>query len=308
MENNKLKKLGKYFTKGLLTGVLATALMAGTAGCSQPAGGNVIEKDGSGNGGNGQNTQPTYYINEEFGGQRFVESNADWTSYDINQDTEFETRYTNAKTFMNQKVNALNQDLQYESSTLGKKIKTMLNNFNKNQNIADNIDANNYAIAQVFAEFEKNLSTTTKLNRYRATYHLLAANAYNESMGDWKNAKGFTTNKEITGADNSFFKLELKNAGNLNYDDLTADNNKKAKEIMNEELTSISLNTGINSAVLKKVVELALYNESLYGLHDFAKINDVNISNALSGRSFETLYDYTIDAKDNTRSIDDRTM
>lgn len=292
--------------------ILCAIFVGVVLGCSGGASDGGIGDGGStgGNGGGGTGwKQPAYMnITEEFGGQRFVESDADWTSYAIDQDEEFKTHHTSAKTFMNKQVDALEQDLKSESSILGTKIKAALDNFNSNSNIADNIDGNNKAIAKVFAEFEKNLSTTTSINRYRATYHLLAANAYNKSMGDWGVIKDYPTNKEITGADNSFFKSELKNAGNLNYDDLTADNNKKAKEIMKEALTLISDNTGINSAVLKKVVELALYNESLYGLHDFAKINDVNINNALPNRSLETLYDYITDEKTNIQSIDDRTM
>lgn len=41
----KTKKLGKYFTKGLQAGVLATALMMGTAGCGNNAGGSTVEEE-----------------------------------------------------------------------------------------------------------------------------------------------------------------------------------------------------------------------------------------------------------------------
>lgn len=75
------------------------------------------------------------------------------------------------------------------------------------------------------------------------------------------------------GDSNSFFIIELEHA-NYTYDTLTV---AEAKKCMNNTLRDIAdKNSGVDTNVLKKFVELALYNESLYGLNDFTSARGIN--------------------------------
>lgn len=319
MENNKLKKLDKYFTKGLLAGVLATALIAGNVSCSQPAGGNDTEFTG-GNGGNGGNNdneqetgwkQPAYMnVTEEFGGQRFVEEKTNWLN-DKQGYTKFTAHCDDANQYIDGKVAEL-QELWQETNTgsaLSDQINTALNNFNNGTSIDEKITNNYAALAPVFATLLKqydfnNENDLVNYYRFQASYHKLAANAYNKSLGHLENSPDnrVLTNKEMKISDNGF-DYELKVAG-LEYADL---NIEKAKEIMYSTLTATVSNTRTNPDVLKKVVELALYNESLYGLNDLAKLDNVISCETLRERRYfdnKITIEYT-----NVQNIDnDRTM
>lgn len=81
---------------------------------------------------------------------------------------------------------------------------------------------------------------------------------------------------------------------------------------MKTSLNKISANTNASTAVLEKIIELALYNESLYGLNDYAKAEQVNSysNNLRHEHSINDIGDY-IDIYENnkTRNLDDgRTM
>lgn len=314
MENNKLKKLGKYFTKGLQAGVLATALIAGNASCSQPSGdsGYEIDDNQGQQGGNQQNQgqQPAYYIDEALGGQRFAEEGAIWQSNKGPQ--QFSSHYADAKKFIAGKVTELSAMIKGQTSNdLYRAINQALVQYNNNLAIDKNITNNYNALAPIFARFEKTTTIDTddtKLFQYRTSYQVLAAKAYNESLGHAKNKSWVPTNSEIkiSGA-NDFFNEELVYA-NLSYEELTANNNQRAKSIMNSTLAEIANETGTNSAVLKKVVELALYNESLYGLHDLGLGDVGDFTTSLEQRTLTNFYMKIIDTKTSTQSIDDRTM
>lgn len=96
----------------------------------------------------------------------------------------------------------------------------------------------------------------------------------------------------------------------VGFPGLTANNNREAKNTMTKTLNDIATRTSTDSTVLKKVVELALYNESLYGLNDFARVCKVNHTSLLPERTLDTLFELTLEEKQNIRaqSIDDRTM
>lgn len=309
---------------------LATALMAGNMGCKHPTdnGGYEIDDDRNQQGNQGNNGQqqggneqgngeqqtgwrePDFYINEELGGQRFIETSASWY-YDEqdDKDQKFTTHYDNANQYINNKVAEI-QELWQEKNTgsdLSNQIGTALGNFNIAASIVDNITNNYTALAPVFAgienEFIKN-DEVAEFHSFNACYHKLAHNAYKNSKGNYT-LTACSSNKEMENS-NNYFNYEL-GLANLSYDEMTID---KAKEIMNDSLTDIAQQTNTEAAVLKKVVELALYNESLYGLHDFAQINRVNITNSLSERSLFTFDGMITDVLSNTQtqSIDDRTM
>ena len=176
---DKLKKLGKYFTKGLQAGVLATALIAGNVSCSNSAGGDSIEFNG-GNGGNlGDGTQtstwPSYYINTELGGQRFVDYNLDANTFNK---TKFDDSYTIAREFMATKVKELGNDIAGQTYIpMYRKIDAALKAMNNGNNIADNITNNYEALATVFADFEKNQFKNyneAKIYDYKTSYYKLA--------------------------------------------------------------------------------------------------------------------------------------
>lgn len=311
---------------------LATALIAGNASCKQPSDNSGYEIDddtqnpqgGQQQGGNQQvgNQQggetPTYRTGEcqgetldqgEFGGAQFIGKGEDWTYTYVNENQEFDKHYTNAQYFMNQKVNELQKVLNNKDTTipLYKIIDAALKKCTTTPNIANDI-ANNYlALAPVFADIDNEFVKSNNdvgFNCFYASYHKLAHDAYNKSMGVWRGTKN-PTNDEMDNSPENFFVDELTYA-ELSYDELTVN---KAKEVMNDALTEVAQRTNTDTAVLKKVIELALDNESLYGLHDFAKINDINITNALSNRSLRAFQSRIEDAYQiNTQSMDDRTM
>lgn len=304
MENVKLKKLGKYFTKGLQAGVLATAVIAGVA-CKQPTGGNnekdepiivgPVNPDDKENGGSG-NTQPetgypAYYIDEEFAGQRFVASDFRGWYFDEQdvKDQEFKQRYQEAKKFMDDKTAELGKMVAgQQSNPLYKEIDTVLKKFNQERNelpngtvftggIGYNVVGNYSALAPVFARFnqvfiERGEATDDYRDYYRydASYMKLAHYAYNNSLGTANGSPLLKSNQEMANSPESYFAHKLADA-NFTYDELTVN---KAKAVMRESLTAVAAATNTNAAVLRKVVDLALYNESMYGLHYVAENTD----------------------------------
>ena len=328
MENNKLKKLGKYFTKGLLTGVLATALMAGTAGCSQPAGGNGDSDDQYEKTGPHQfvavadicgeehkckvngctehgYTHPAYMnVKGDFGGQRFVESDADWYS----DNTKFTERYKDANKYIDCKVAELQKLWEDENtySPLSTQIGTALKNFDKGVSLNQRITSHYDALAPVFASMAKTMKNVNgSIHPFNATYHKLAARAYNQSLGVYKNSTGYKSNMEMENMQENFFVDELDKAG-LEYNELT---DSHAKNLMNQYLSTIAYSTDTNQSIIKKVVELALVNESLYGLNDYAEKTNVSGQFFAPERSLDTFYTKIGDEyKSINYSLNDRTM
>lgn len=265
-------------------------------GCSGASGGNDIENDG-GNGGNQQNgwQQPAFYINEEFGGQRFVESNADWF-YDAQNDknTKYAAHYADANQYIDGKVTEL-QKLWQEKDTgsaLSNQINTALASFNNGTSIGQNINNNYDALAPVFASMTRTMKDVNgSIHPFNATYHKLAAYAYNQSIGAYKNSIDFQSNKEMRNMPENYFVDELGYA-NLSYNELT---DTYARTLMNQYLSTIAFNTNTDQTVLKKVVELALVNESLYGLNDYADRTKVTKQDFAYQRSLFAFYDKIAD-------------
>lgn len=310
---DKLKKLGKYFTKGLQVGFLATAFIAGNVSCSNAAGGDSIEFNG-GYVGDGDQTSkwPSYYINTEFGGQRFTELTAK-LYVDNNRDASFDKYYTNAKKFMNAKVDELANLVN--NSDIGPfygQIKTLLQNYSKANTIKNNIENNYNALAPIFKAMRNTLVNNEDFNRFNVSYYKLAADAFNQSVGklaEGENKKNFTTNTELIDDSSNFFASELNDA-KLSYADATNKNN--AVDRMNGYLNTIATKTNTNLDVLKKVVELALYNESLYGLNDFTVVCGVFNQGLTTTKRrldiFQTAIRNATYSLANTQNLDDRTM
>lgn len=280
-------------------------------GCSGSGGESDIKNDG-GNNDNEQETgwrQPAYMnVTEEFGGQRFVEEKTNWL-YDNQGYTKFTAHCDDANQYIDGKVAEL-QELWQETNTgsvLSDQINTALNNFNNGTSIDEKITNNYTALAPVFATIEDNLSNdTVNYYRYTASYDKLAANAYNKSLGHGENSQDsrVLTNQEMKNLPENFFVYELGKA-NLSYNELTV---KKAQEIMNDSLMKVANKTTTDTALLKKVVELAMYNESLYGLADLASFDNVVSRGRL--RTFTIFADMIGQERNNTKThnIDDRTM
>ena len=315
---DKLKKLGKYFTKGLQAGVLATALIAGNVSCSNSAGGDSIDFNGGYVSDDDQTSKwPSYYINTEFGGQRFVETNAAWYNNPANADQEFTTHYNKANEFINKKVEELQELWQEKNtgSTLSKQINKALNSFNQGSTIAAQINNNYNALAPVFDIMTDNLLDNAEnidFNRFNVSYYKLAADAFNQSVGklaEGENKKNFTTNTELIDDSSNFFASELNDA-KLSYADATNRNN--AVDRMNGYLNTIATKTNTNLDVLKKVVELELYNESLYGLNDFTVVCGVFNQGLTTTKRrldiFQTAIRNATYSLANTQNLDDRTM
>ena len=312
MENNKLKKLDKYFTKGLLTGVLATALIAGNVSCSQPAGGNTYTPNDTIIGGGEQGgtttppvdptkpTEPTtpttptkpgdeneqkypdYYIDEEFGGQRFVDTNEDWYS-DSQRNDKFNDRYENAQKFLRDKVTELRTDLAMEPNGSGKNMIGYILDGYSVKRISNDIEANYTALAPFFKKWEniyEKRDDVDSFYRLQASYHKLAQRAYNNSLGAWSGNDEWPTNREMNKQSDPYgvAKPELvkEELEFINLDSFDALPVSTAKNNINTYLDDIMNEINISKGTLSKVVELALYNESLYGLNDLAYRCDVS--------------------------------
>ena len=261
----KLKKLGKYFTKGLQAGVLASALIAGNVSCSQPAGGDTYTPnypiiDGGNQGGTttppvdptkptepttpttptkpgDENEQkyPDYYIDEDFGGQQFVNINERWHEYygvsQSERNKNFDDRYNMAKEFLGDKVTELQNDLKVnKNSDLYDTINTALQNYNSKRDIYDNIKNNWTALAPVFAGWEKDFNDN-KFFSYRNDYYQLAIGAYNQSISNIE-PKTFPTNTEF--ADGELPKPA------------------EAMSNMKKTINTISTNTHTTETIIKK--------------------------------------------------------
>lgn len=123
--------------------------------------------------------------------------------------------------------------------------------------------------------------------------------------GGWYGSIEFPSNKEIDKDQDQgqLYFNSLSNGGN--YD--TFDHNQ-AKIEMNNILNLAAANLSADVTVLKKVVELALYNESLYGLNDMAKRCDVNVSglynNQRSLGDFKVIIDDQANIQNSTYNLD----
>lgn len=309
--------------------------MLGTAGCGNNAGGSTVEEDYT------PTPTPTptrpgectgdhfQYKYEELGGVQFVGDNEDWDRTYIDIDETFDNHYDKAMQFMYQKIADLQQDLNkvdtnnplYKLIDIALKKDPAKDEEYTEGHITTVINNNYENLAPVFAHFQKQYLNGNgnpydqvagmKYNRFNACYHLLAREAFNKSIGNVSRGT-FETNQEYNKAD-SFFDAELAEAG-LNCTTQTF-TTAMAKENMKVTLDEIANKTNTDSAILKKVVELALYNESLYGLHDFAKVEFKQ-----RGKEFERYFQYqrghsVFDdvikgARHNIQSynLDDRTM
>ena len=308
--------------------------MLGTAGCGNNAGGSTVEEEYT------PTPTPTptrpgectgdhfQYEYEELGGVQFVGGNEDWDRTYIDIDETFDNHYDKAMQFMYKKIANLQKDLNKvdtENNPLYKLIGTALKKDpaqdEQYEPTISTVINNNYEnLAPIFAHFQKQYlneqgnsydnDAKIKYNCFQACYHLLAREAFNKSIGNVSRGT-FETNTEYTEHD-YFFNAELAKAG-LNCTTQTF-TTAIAKENMKVTLDEIANKTNTDSAILQKVVELALYNESLYGLHDFAKVEF-----KARGKEFDrywqyqrdhSVFDDVIDKEFfNTRNIiDDRTM
>lgn len=255
-------------------------------------------------------THPAYMnITTDFGGQRFVESNADWFydgQYDKN--TKFTDHYNAANQYINCKVAEL-QKLWEEANTnspLSSQIGIALKDFDKGVSLNQRITSHYDALAPVFASMAKTMKNVNgNIHPFNATYHKLAARAYNQSLGDYKGSTGLKSNMEMQNMTDNFFVDELKMA-NLSYTQLT---DQYAETLMKQYLSTIAANTNTEPELLKKVVELALVNESFYGLNDYARTINVSNQSLANERSLDTFYDkITYQYNSMNYSLNDRTM
>lgn len=194
------KKLGKYFTKGLQAGVLATALITGTVGCGNTAsGGNEIDNpytpipdDQNKDQEQGGNEQfPDCYVTGDYLGQCFIETNADGGNHEYIT-KRFDSAFADAQKYLNQKVANLQKDLhdkvtpdQIANNEFYKALDTALKNSTNDQKyIGDNVKNNSENFAQYFALMEKPLKTDVETYmKYKCSYYQLSHVAYNRSLG-----------------------------------------------------------------------------------------------------------------------------
>lgn len=301
--------------------------MVGTAGCSNAAGGSGMDDQTktehkyvadicgeehkckvAGCTEHGY-THPAYMnVTGDFEGQCFIESDADWY-YDNDRNTKFTNHYNDANQYIDCKVAELNKLLQKKDtgSALSNQISIALNNFNNKTTISQNIDNNYNVLAPIFKAMRNSLTANVDYNRFNVSYWQLAGDAYKNSFGKYVTNDSFTSLDELKNKPTNFFVQELPDAG-LSYQSAT--NSQQATKRMNDYLSTIAYNTNTNVTVLKKVVELALYNESLYGLNDHAvaaRANNQGLNN--NQRTLMTFDSKITDISlYNIQNIDDRTM
>ena len=105
----------------------------------------------------------------------------------------------------------------------------------------------------------------------------------------------------------SFFLTGKLADANISYQELTQNTN----QYMDQSLAIVARETSANQGLLKKAVELALYNESLYGLHDLAiqcGINKAQINSLTKRRTLSFNDKIQAVIKQQTKIIDDRTL
>lgn len=146
-------------------------------------------------------------------------------------------------------------------------------------------------------------------------YMYLSVDAYKKSLGNYKKSKDFDTDLD----NNAYYNSKLDSSSlSQECDPL---NTTFVHGKMDNLLKNIGERTNVNPALIKKIIELALYNESLHGLHDTAaKVGNIGIGSQrnynyqyLAGKygCFEIgdFVGYIIDAEHRqVQQIDDRTM
>lgn len=269
MENNKLKKLGKYFTKGAKIGLMA-AMLATTA-CNNEL--ELGEKPT-------EIEQPTskYEIEQDlekhiFERHRFVRKDEEFLN-----GGEFGTLvekgnfyYYHAKEFMGQKLALFNDAMQRESNPKFKQLA---------QNMVDNNrfnDVGTYTIDKVIAAnchdygaYLGNIIYPMSIDdrgKFMACYDYLANRAYNDSLGQRAGQKK-QANKELTE-----IKQELRDHG--------VDVNDHAVEgTLCEMLQDIEWVVGVSSGTLFQGVNIALFNEGMWGARDLGGSAEAITSNS----------------------------
>ena len=296
-------------TRNLCIRALCAIFVGVVLGCS---GSSSSEESDIGNdidANNNEWQQPDYYIDEELGGQQFVDPNKPWRNGTPMLEY-FNDSYANAQKFMAKKVTELSQEIAGQTHIpLYQEIDTALKKFNTGDNIKDNITNNYTALAPVFADIEDKqlleIYDNKEWNDYKCSYYKLAHYAYNQSLCDCKyeTSLRYPANNEMANDNYSLF-VQLLGYANYDYDTLTV---PEAKRCINNTLNEVANNNGVDSTVLKKFMELALYNESLYGVNDLAKSANLNTT-LRSQRKMTMFTNYIIQAGNDLQTTDGEPM
>lgn len=328
-----MEKLGKYFTKGLQAGVLATALMMGTAGCGNNAGGSTVEEEYHPTPDKDHTQEETKTLKDmtadeiraqynisDYSGIAFAPDNIDFARTD--DQAKGPQLYNDAKIIMDKMVAELQNDLdnEYENEYIALMKQNLANSRNQNATttyVGSDVKNNYLAYANIVAPLQNTFLTNNKeqdFNAFTACYEYLAVDAYKKSLGKYKNSKDFDTDL----ANNNSYKSSL-NRASLTFANM---NDDFVRDKMDNLLSIIGETVNVDSKLIKKIVELALYNESLHGLHDTAaKVGNIGLGSqrnynyqALAGKygCFEShqFIGYIVDAmnQQKTQNLDDRTM
>ena len=271
--NKKLEKLGRYFNRGLKIGVLTTAMMATGVGCVQNvdnAGYEYPEEK--------PHEKTLDEINQErdqgleiyiFNRHRFADVN-DTLMGDGSKEQRLALgtqRFKEAQAFMTEKVDEFNQMVATDPNAawlLSTQpnpgyITENLSRYNHTSiDAAINQNYQNFAkfLAQIQHKFTQN-NRNDDLYKFATCYDKLAVRAYDDSLGLKQSKFGLPTfrddepeiNQELAeyGIPNDYHTVEATLAGLLD---------------------DVAHQTGCRRATLQAAVEMALYNEGLFGLSD----------------------------------------
>ena len=204
-----------------------------------------------------QDLQKNKYIFDRY---RFVNPETDWLYF--NGETGAERgfyAYIYARKFMEGQVDEFNRAMQKEKNATFKQLANdLVANNPFEHNVSGSIDGiinkNNHNFGTLFGNMIYHLND---LQREQAgfCYQYLANRAYNDSLGE-KAGTMETANAEIAKVKQELTKLDVQL------------NDQAVEDTLCGLLGDVAKQTGIAQGVLVRGVNLALYNEGLWGLRD----------------------------------------
>ncbi len=197
-----------------------------------------------------------------FGRHRFADKDEDFYN-----GGEFGTRvekgnfyFYHAKEFMADQLSEFNRAMQNESNETFKQLAQNMvdnNKFNASgtYTIDQVISQNNFDCGKFFGHIEYNIADDDDYFKFVACYDYLANRAYNDSLGAQAGTRT-KANEEL-----AEIKQELSNLG-------IAANDQNVEGILCDLLDEVEKKTGVRRTTLVKGVNIALYNEGMWGVRD----------------------------------------
>ena len=295
--NNKLKKIGNYFNKGVKIGMLSAALAMGAVGCKanvDEPGYDYVE----------ETPLETYY----FARHRFASENTVNEVVDQDLDKKEKIAWSNKhfneiKDYMLPKVEDFMAKVERENGgdnflrTICRKNFTYSNGDYGYKGFSGKLDQdiqfNNHVYSEILGAIGAKFTTAiaNQENRelvddrdydnFKAIYDILALRSYNDSLGDMQNNASYPFNGERS-------NIEAAVVNNKSSQDYTANpqDMRNVEDTLKKALQLVSTNTGVSLQTLTDAVNLSLLNASIWGARDYIadKTNiqlSINVANVM---------------------------